>query len=405
MIIELLEYESKDVELSEEALADLAEVAEKRLLIGLSRQPGLYTVKATENVGTIVASEVTVLIRPKVATEHLFAMLGVGPKSIPGAIYGFDLNPDLLTIMAQVFASSVEHATARGVLHGYRNTEERLISPRGRIDVTEQLRHPAMVSPVACRFDEYTADFFPNRVLVAALDRLDHLPALEPQLRVRLHRLTARFEDVAHSSVDVKLIDRWQPTRIDQHYEEAMRLAAVVLRNLSLSQRSGTQRHVSFTVDMNDLFQLFVTNRLRRYLRGRIELLGEPTVPLDEAKRLNMKPDLVFQKYQQPIFVGDVKYKLSSGSGRISDYYQLLAYTTAMKLNEGVLVYAQNPNDQTELGSDDLVQTTLIKNTDKVIHVYRLPLSGTAAELEIALAQLADWVADLASENSSAAAA
>ena len=104
--------------------------------------------------------------------------------------------------MASVFAHSVDRATMRGVLRGYRHTEERLLSPRGRIDIVEQIRRPGLVSPIACRFDEYTSDVFANRALVAAVDRLLRVPGLPPRVRTSLGRLLQRFDDVQHVTVD-----------------------------------------------------------------------------------------------------------------------------------------------------------------------------------------------------------
>jgi 5-methylcytosine-specific restriction enzyme subunit McrC len=320
-------------------------------------------------------------------------MLGVAPPRDFDAAHSMSAEPELLSVMAALFAEALEDATARGVLHGYRSTEERLVAPRGRIDMNEQLRQPAIISPIACRYDDYTADVFANRALVAALDRLHRVPLLEPQLRVRLGRLAPRFEDVAHTNVDPSAIDRWRPNRLDQHYERAMRIAALVLRNLSFSQRVGDHRNLSFTVNMNDLFQEYVTSRLRRHLRGHIEVIGEPAVPLTESStHLRMEPDLVFRRPQGAVYVGDVKYKLSNERARISDYYQLLAYTTAMDLPEGVLIYAQAPDGDPELSSPQLVHTSRIRHTDKLVHVYRLPMEVPAAELEDGIEQLATWI-------------
>ena len=53
----------------------------------------------------------------------------------------------------------------------------------------------------------------------------------------------------------------------------------------------------SFLVDMNKLFERFVTERLRRALRGRLEVRAEPPVHLGEAAgRVRMQPDLEFRR-------------------------------------------------------------------------------------------------------------
>lgn len=108
--------------------------------------------------------------------------------------------------------------------------------------------------------------------------------------------------------------------------------------------------------------------------------------------RLRMAPDLVMRRNGRDVDVGDVKYKLSSGRGRMSDYYQLLAYATALSLGEGVLIYAQDPGDVADPIGDERVHSVRIRNTEKILHVYRLPLTGTNEELEDELSELAEWI-------------
>lgn len=80
--------------------------------------------------------------------------------------------------------------------------EERLVALRGRIDVSAQLRTPAMTSPVACRFDEYTADITENRYLRTAVRRLLRVPGVRPETRQLLQRELSRFEGVSDVHVD-----------------------------------------------------------------------------------------------------------------------------------------------------------------------------------------------------------
>jgi 5-methylcytosine-specific restriction enzyme subunit McrC len=70
-------------------------------------------------------------------------------------------------------------------------------------------------------------------------------------------------------------------TRLNRHYAPALRLATLVLRNTALLDRAGTADASAFLVDMNDLFQRFLTDRLRRALRGRLTVDDEPTRWLD----------------------------------------------------------------------------------------------------------------------------
>lgn len=392
----LNEYETRSFALTRRQAQALRDAPASRLRIGLGADDGIYEVTADSYVGAVVTPEVSVLIRPKVPLHNLFHLLGVAPPDFGEDRFRFATDRDLLVIMASVFAYEVDRATMRGVLRGYLHTEERLLSPRGRIDLVEQIRRPGMVSPIACRFDEYTSDVPPNRALVAAIDRLLRVPGLPPQLRTALGRLLQRFAEVRHEQVDPAAVERWTPTRLDQHYAVPMCLAAIVLRNLTLAHQAGTTMSSTFLVDMNELYQTFVAAGLRRNLVRQLDVFEEPKVPLAASGRLPMRPDLVVRRGSSSAYVGDAKYKLSTGPGRMADYYQLLAYTTAMDLREGVLIYAQDPGDSDDpLPSDGgrwPVHTVRIRNTSTDIHVYRLRLDGTNDQLDQAVADLATWL-------------
>lgn len=404
--IELSEYSEVPVDLDDEQLDAVIGAAAGRL--GVRRVAGGgHVLISSSHVGVLVAGDVEIAVRPKVPIHNLFLMLGVRQPEFASSSATFGYDQDLLTAMVRVFTRAVESATSRGVLRGYRHIEERLISPRGRIDIAAQVRRPGLPSPIPCRFDEFTVDIDENRALVAALDRLRRVPRISSELRSRLLHLAPRFADVPVAAVDPAALDRWQSNRLNRHYEPALRLAAVILRSVTLRDVAGDINAPSFMINMNDLFQDFVADRLRTALRGRLDVIEEPTVHLGSPRRLAMRPDLVFRppgsgRHTAATYVSDVKYKLSSGPARMSDYYQLLAYTTALGLDDGVLIYADRAEtsptgpDEEERIDDPLgeepVHTVRIRNTTTSLHVYRLPLTGTNAEVEAGLLELARWV-------------
>lgn len=403
--IELPEHSEVAVEFDDEQLDAVIDAAAGRL--GVRRVAGGgHVLTSGSHVGVLAAGDVEIAVQPKIPIHNLFLMLGVRPPEFAAGNATFGHDTDLLTAMVRVFTRAVESATSRGVLRGYRHTEERLISPRGRIDIAAQIRRPGLPSPIPCRFDEFTVDIDENRALVAALDRLRRVPGVSSGLRSRLVHLAPRFADVPAVAFDPSVLDRWQSNRLNRHYEPALRLAAVILRSVTLRNVAGDITAPSFMINMNDLFQDFVADRLRSALRGRLDVIEEPTVHLGSPRRLAMRPDLVFQRpgagrRAAATYVGDAKYKLSSGPARMSDYYQLLAYTTALGLDDGVLIYAQRPDEATTAAGDDLiddrlgdelVHTVRIRNTSTSLHVYRLPLTGTNDQVEAGLVNLADWI-------------
>ena len=112
-------------------------------------------------------------------------------------------------------------------------------------------------------------------------------------------------------------------TRLNEHYKPALRLARLVLENLTLQDAIGETQASSFMVDMNHLFERFVTERLRRALRGSLDVKDQHGDKLDKERTVAIRPDLVFNSQGSAKFVADVKYKLTddSAGGRNTDYY------------------------------------------------------------------------------------
>lgn len=391
--VELKEYDTVEVAMSAAVAGDLQRLGAGRLAVGVGTSPGHYTVTASQWVGVLVTPELDVVVKPKVSLENLFTLLGVGlpPHAWQRESFAFSPSRDLLVAISQFYARAVHQAIGAGVLRSYRVHEERLVAMRGRIDMAEQIRLPAQRSTIACTFDEYTADVMENRVLKAAAALLLRVPGVPHDARRSLKQAMVAFEEVADGWVHPDTVDRVHFTRLNAHYEPAMRLAQLILRNLSLIDRVGHNDASAFLVDMNDLFQRFVTARLRTFLRGRLVVDAEPTTWLGKGRQVAMAPDLVFRRAKAAVFVGDTKYKLSpDGRGRSSDYYQMLAYVTALGLPAGVLIYCQESGAAPQ-------REVVVHNHGARLMTYALPMSGNSAALEAELRTLADWIAAEAS--------
>lgn len=387
-VVELREYESRQLVVEAATARDLQRLSAGRLTVTVGTAPGTYTLTATQHVGVLVTPSLDVIVKPKINLENLFALLGVGlpQHAWQQESFAFSSSRDLLAAISQFFARAVHQATGAGVLRAYRSHEERLVAMRGRIHMAQQIRHPELKGSVACTFDEYTADVTENRVLKAACTFLLRVPGVPSPARRSLKQSLVVLDEVSDVWVHPDQVDRLRFTRLNAHYEPALRLAQLVLRNLSLLDRVGANAASAFLVDMNDLFQRFVTQRLTRALRGRLVVEAEPTAYLGIGRRVAMAPDLLFKRGGAPVFVGDTKYKLSeTGHGRSADYYQMLAYVTALNLPAGVLIYCQESGEGPQ-------REEVVRHHGGRLLTYSLPMSGSVAELEAEIDVLAGWI-------------
>jgi 5-methylcytosine-specific restriction enzyme subunit McrC len=94
---------------------------------------------------------------------------------------------------------------------------------------------------------------------------------------------------------------------------------------------------------------------------------------LDTAGAIAMRPDLVWYLDGQPAAVIDAKYKAEKPAGfPDADLYQMLAYSTALQLADGHLVYAKGNAEEV---------THTIRHADISIHAHTLDLGLPPADL------------------------
>ena len=350
----------------------------------------MWFLTAREYVGTLVVDDMRVLIRPKIRLENLFLMLEVGlpKKAWRKEDFEYATNPDLLQSLVSFYARTLETTLARGLYRSYRNRNEDLKALRGRIDFGRQLSRARLPMPVACRYGEFTSDVIENRGLRAAIRLSLRVAGVEPTDRRRLMRELVAMEGVSDTQVSGDEIQRVHYTRLNDHYRPALGLARLLLDNLTLVDRRGGTTAASFMVNMNDLFERFVTERLRRALQGRLVVRSQTSGHLDEGREVSIRPDLQFHHpgSGSVTYVGDIKYKLTADAvARSSDYYQLLAYTTALDLPEGVLIYCAD--------GDTPAGEVTVRHAGKRLHVRAVDLSGSPSEVANEVEDLARWIA------------
>jgi 5-methylcytosine-specific restriction enzyme subunit McrC len=383
------EWQTRTEALPSAVQAALLTHASKAIAIAANPEAGKVDLSANHHIGSISLPEVKLLIRPKVVSlESLFHLLEPSGSALKlhREYFGYKADQELLPAFATFVTGVIERSTGRGLYRAYRQEQDRLLALRGRIDLRRHLA-TGVDTPVACQFDEFTPDVIENQILLAAITRLLRLPDVAPATRALLGKQLARMEQVSLVRVDLASIDRVRFTRLNQHYEPAIRLARLVLESTSISDQVGNAQASVFLLDMNKVFEEFLEHQLRRLLSGTLDVSGQHRSNLDTDNQVTIKPDLLFLRRNRPVFVGDAKYKRTwDGTGPESDVYQVLAYATAFGVDEGVLVYAKE--------GDATRREIKVRNTDKTIWTWPLDLGGTPSDIDRSLQELASWIVE-----------
>ena len=355
---------------------------------------GRYDLTPGSWIGALRTGSLAVEIRPKIPLDRVMFLISYAfdPSKWRDTGFDFGVEDSLVEAIVPGFVRQVRRAFRRGVLQGYRVEEDAIATVRGRIRFDDQIRQRfGIAPPIEVRYDEFTEDIDPNRIIKAALRRLRRM-----RLRSRSATNLLRAFDGALASVSAVEYDRarlpaitWTP--LNAHYRPAVDLAKLILQSSSFELRRGEVRSTSFLIDMNRVFEDFVVAALRETLGVTQHTLRQgATLHLDQADKIDVQPDLSWWKSGQCLFVGDVKYKrLEAGRIKHADLYQLLSYAIAADLPRALLVYASGQGDS---GVHEIV------HVGKELTVTTLDLEGAPDELLGQVGQLAERISGMKSE-------
>jgi 5-methylcytosine-specific restriction enzyme subunit McrC len=345
-LIRLREWKPSELALDAGELAELQAIPAR-----LTIQPagGRYVVTPQSVVGAASTSRLQVVIEPKLPIDRVFFLLGYARK--------VRFAPETTTLAGRegivepfvaAFLDALQRALRRGLPMSYVSREEALPTIRGRVRFAEQLRRRyGLPLPIEIGYDDFTVDTEANRLVKAALRRIERMRLRDALLRRRAAEALASFDGVADVSFDARRLPTFNYTRLDERYRPVLELAALLVRNTSVELHPGAATMTSILFDMNDVFEDFVSaaigDELRPILPTSYRWRQGKSVSLDEDLNVRPEPDLSLWHGTRCVFVGDAKYK-ETEQGEVGDIYQLLAYCSATGLDEGLLLYAEKPS-------------------------------------------------------------
>ena len=348
--------------------------------LNIAPAPGIesaFILHPGSTVGAVDIGDLSVLIQSKIGIPHLLwmASYAIGKVSFRPEDFDYPDNCPLPDVLALALTLQARRAFSRGLLHGYISEEEALYSVRGRIRFDEQIRRRFNIPlPVEVRYDEFTDDILANRLVKAAAQQLGRMRLRSPKSRRDLGWIAGILDNVSLVEFPSARVPTVTFDRLNEHYRSVVELSRLILKHRAFESSRGRVRAAGFLMDMNQVFQEFVTVALRETLGLSQETFRERSIwSLDEAGRVHLRPDLVWQDGSSCRFVGDAKYKWLAPSGfQHADIYQMLAYCTAADLPSGLLIYAKG---ESESG------VHRIRNTNKTIELASLDLRGSPEEI------------------------
>jgi 5-methylcytosine-specific restriction enzyme subunit McrC len=255
---------------------------------------------------------------------------------------------DLFDLIVTLLTEETRALIRDGLIRDYHPLDDSLSVLRGRLRVRDQvLRRYGQLHRIECSFDEFDGDVPENQLLAAALQ------AAAPRARDLDVRNGARtFGGVMNEVCEVRSRDAdWYHRRIqygrrNERYHSAHELAKLVLWGLALTDRADkpTLELTSFMIDMNAIFERFITRLVIKSLEGtplRARAQQSVRAVIRDEKTgdtySSIRPDLLIENtntgHTVPI---DVKYKLYDAKKVSSaDIYQSFVYAYSVGGDSG----------------------------------------------------------------------
>lgn len=388
--IDLREYESSEpLALS---VAERDAIRDAVPSIDVTPEPGaagVYRLRPGATIGALTIGGLSLSIRPKldVARVLYLASYAMGAFDLRREPFAFAHAPALVEALARAFADAAEQAFARGLLHGYRTREEALHAVRGRILEAQQMRRRFdLLLPVEVRYDEFTDDILANRLVKAAAALLAGMRLDDRRSRDGLRHIDATLANVTPVHFPPSAVPQVVFDRLSGHYRDVVALARLILHHRAVESERGGVRASGFLIDMNVVFQAFVTRALRESLGvlDRTLRSDDAAATLDESGRVPLRPDLSWWDGSTCTFTGDIKYKrIDDRTIPNADLYQALAYATALDLPGALLAYAK--------GEAEPASYT-VRHAGKRLEVAAVDISGSIADIRASIDALAAGV-------------
>jgi 5-methylcytosine-specific restriction enzyme subunit McrC len=345
--------------------------------------PHQYRLTPLGHVGVIVGPGCRLVIRPKIPLRNLFTLLDpTGPVPLVEDHTRPTQGGEELDYLAGRLARLLGERAAAGLHRAYTERAERGPFLQGRLDVAAQVRELREKAHLHCTYEEFTPDVPLNQLPKATAQLALRSPLLDERVRGALRRVLEAYTTVSDIAVGPESFVAAACDRLSEPYRPLLDLCRLLVASLGPGATSGTTPYPAFLLDMEQVFEAYVTEGVRAALveRGAFGLAVQPLYVVKAAPRgrpeVQLRPDFTVDRAGRPVLVGDAKWKRLAGGGpRSRDVHQVLAYCTVTGARHGVLVYPGGQRQSWRYSLGNGVWLT----------VHSLPVHGSRAQCVRAL--------------------
>jgi 5-methylcytosine-specific restriction enzyme subunit McrC len=370
-------------------LADVAFLQEHhpgRFQLTPTGRRGRIRLVSLGHVGVLDLPRCRLIVQPKIPLRNLLFLLdGDAWKAAPGEAEEADVHV-LAEWLTSQLVLHLQRLTAAGLQTGYVERSEQGPFLHGRLDVAAHLRQgPEQKDRLHSQLSELTADLPCNRVLRGTAERLLNSRLLGAPAREQFRLILRDLARVQGGPVDVGELAALLDGPLRPDYRPALELCRWLLEGIGSPSGCDTASFPSFLLDMERVFERYLTRGLIESFAGRPgwRVTPQPARVVSrtaaDSPELVMRPDVLIEGRRSMIV--DAKWKRLPREHLITrDVYQMLAYCLGLGVERAVLVYP---------GRRDRLWPLALKESPVDLEVRTMRVQGTSVQCRRSLGRLA----------------
>jgi len=291
-------------------------------------------------------------------------------------------------LFAAILAKGMSVLLKQGMYQEYINKNESLKTLRGKINLSETIRHRSNQKQLlSCEFDTLTVNNIYNQLIKTTAILLLKFGTLDNSQRESLRKVIVYYSEI--DSIEINQI-KWNQVKFhrnNQHYKLLLNICYFVLNDLLITEQKGEYKLNNYMDDqrMSSIFERFILEYYRyhhKYLNVNASKINWDIEEDSDIKYLpEMKTDITLSN-KNKILIIDTKYysrsmsantQFNSQTYHSNNLYQIFSYvknanSQFSKTVSGMLLYAKTnesvtPNSKFTIGGNDFYVKSIDLNT------------------------------------------
>ncbi|WP_126651712.1 McrC family protein [Chryseobacterium aureum] len=334
-------------------------------------------VKFNQHVGILKVGHTTIEILPKADRNEKDAWRQLLIGMIK-TVWGFDVkisgsadlklkSTSVLDLYFELYIKELEYLLHRGLIKRYTKKEGNLNALKGSLQFSKHIsKNLVHKERFYVKYSHYHVDHKIHCILYKAL-KLTEQNYNQSGLASRIGSLLLNFPEMSDLKVTDSTFEKINFDRKNQHYENALQIAKLLLLNYHPDVSRGKNNVLALMFDMNRLWEQFVYVVLKKDLKQtdvKVRAQQSKEFWRSETGSSRMKPDIILEANGNSVVL-DTKWKNLNGKYLPSpeDLRQMYAYHRYFKATKTALIY---PGEENQLIAGDYSAIEHDETTDRL---------------------------------------